>query len=152
MDDRLFSRSSLARAAGCSLKALRVYEARGLLPRRLRTGRRRFDSADFARLRLIMALRSLGYSTGKIGRLLALRPTDYAHVPTAAQNLAAEIGDAVRDVSAQVELFQRIRQELIAARESLFNCQTCGSAGPRCDQCKADGVLGPTATTLLFER
>jgi MerR family transcriptional regulator, thiopeptide resistance regulator len=62
----------LARASGLSVRALRHYEAIGLLdkPRRTSAGQRVYSPDDVARLYCIMALRSLGLGLSAIGRCL----------------------------------------------------------------------------------
>jgi len=68
---REFRVDELARAAGTTVRNLRAYQDRGLLPppeRRGRTGY--YTSAHLARLRLIGALLNRGYSIANIGELL----------------------------------------------------------------------------------
>lgn len=61
----------VARRTGLSSRALRFYEARGLVaPLRTASGRRIFDSADLERLNRIVALKQAGFSLADIGRIL----------------------------------------------------------------------------------
>lgn len=64
-----------ARQAGLSPKALRLYEAQGLLPPPARTeaGYRLFTSEDVAVLRFIRQARSLGLRLDEIREILALQ-------------------------------------------------------------------------------
>ncbi len=66
--------SELARRAGVAASAVRWYEASGVLPRpgRAGNGYRTYGEADLARLRLVVALRSLGLAPGDAGRLAGL--------------------------------------------------------------------------------
>jgi DNA-binding transcriptional MerR regulator len=89
--DRDLSPAETARRLGVSVKALRVYEARGLLtPRRTEAGWRVYGQAEMARLHQILVLKDLGLSltqiatvlTGTMARLdavLALQETTLRH-------------------------------------------------------------------------
>jgi DNA-binding transcriptional MerR regulator len=60
-----------ARRLGVSVKALRLYEARGLItPGRSGSGGRAYGEAEMARAREIVALRGLGFSLAQIERAL----------------------------------------------------------------------------------
>src|SRR5690349_1043608 len=66
------SPTEVARRFGVSIKALRLYERRGLLtPLRSEAGWRTYGSDQIARLHQILALKSLGLPLGRIGELLA---------------------------------------------------------------------------------
>jgi DNA-binding transcriptional MerR regulator len=64
--------SEAARLAGTTRKAIRVYEAKGLLPDPERTdaGYRLFTAEDVEVLRFIRRARSLGLSLAEIGEVL----------------------------------------------------------------------------------
>lgn len=62
----------LARAAGTTVRNVRAYQDRGILPPPLRRGRSGiYAETHLARLRLIQALLARGYSIGNIGELIA---------------------------------------------------------------------------------
>jgi len=65
--------SRAASAAGLTAKAVRLYEARGLLtaPARTATGYRLYTNDDIARLRFIAAARRLGLHVNQIAQILA---------------------------------------------------------------------------------
>jgi DNA-binding transcriptional MerR regulator len=74
---RHFSPAETARRFGVSVKALRVYERRGLLkPLRTAAGWRAYGPDQIAALHQILALRGLGLSLGRIRALLADKPVD----------------------------------------------------------------------------
>ncbi len=61
----------VARLTGLTLRALRFYEARGLVaPLRTAGGRRVYGSGELARLNAAVALKQAGFSLAEIGRLL----------------------------------------------------------------------------------
>lgn len=89
--------SDAARHLGISVKALRLYEQRGLLaPARSAAGWRAYGPEDLERASEIMALRRLGFSLAQVGRLVngdasGLEPALAAHQ----QALEARLRDLV---------------------------------------------------------
>ena len=89
----------VARRTGLTLRALRFYEARGLVrPLRSEGGRRLYGRGELARLNAAVALKRAGFSLTQIAGLLGDRPVDLARL-VAAQIVAidaraTEIADA----------------------------------------------------------
>jgi len=74
--DRPLTPAETARRFGVSIKALRLYEQRGLLaPLRSKAGWRTYGPDQIARLHQILALKRLGLSLASIGQLLASADT-----------------------------------------------------------------------------
>jgi len=74
MKDEHLSPSEAARRLGVSVKALRVYEQRGLVkPLRSQADWRAYGPEEMARLHQILALKALGLPLARIGELLAGR-------------------------------------------------------------------------------
>jgi DNA-binding transcriptional MerR regulator len=72
MKDQYLSPSEAARRLGVSVKALRVYEQRGLVkPLRSQADWRAYGPEEMARLHQILALKALGLPLARIGALLA---------------------------------------------------------------------------------
>ena len=70
--DRLLTPAEAARRLGVSTKALRLYEARGLIrPARSAAGWRAYGPAGMDRAAEVVALRALGLSLAEIARVLA---------------------------------------------------------------------------------
>ncbi|MER5888433.1 MerR family transcriptional regulator [Streptomyces sp. NPDC001941] len=71
--DGVWSIGELAERAGVSVKAVRFYSDRGLLPEGVRSagGHRRYGQGALERLRLIRSLRGLGVPVAEVGRALA---------------------------------------------------------------------------------
>ena len=70
------SPTEIARRFGVSIKALRLYERRGLLtPLRSKSGWRTYGPDQITRLHQILALKRLGLSLASIGQLLASAET-----------------------------------------------------------------------------
>lgn len=64
--------SDVVRRTGLTARALRFYEARGLVsPLRTASGRRLFGPGELERINQVVALKAAGFSLADIGRLLA---------------------------------------------------------------------------------
>jgi len=75
--DLLLTAADCAARIGITVKALRVYEASGLLsPKRTEKNWRLYGAKDIARLNEIMFLKQLGLSLSEIAELLSGRTTD----------------------------------------------------------------------------
>jgi DNA-binding transcriptional MerR regulator len=71
--------ADVARRTGVSARALRFYEARGLLkPLRTAAGRRHYGPGELATLHQILALKRAGLTLAQVQRLLASRALDLA--------------------------------------------------------------------------
>jgi DNA-binding transcriptional MerR regulator len=98
MDD-LIDISDVVRRTGLTSRALRFYEARGLVaPLRTHTGRRLYGPAALERIAQIVALKRAGLSLAQIQRLTARRPLDLKRLIDAQlealASQAAEIAEA----------------------------------------------------------
>ena len=78
--DQIFTVTQLCREYGVTARALRFYEAKGLLHPAREGTRRRFDHRDKARLSLILRGKRFGFSLAEIGELLDLYDTDNTQV------------------------------------------------------------------------
>jgi len=71
MSERFLNSAETAKRLGLTAKALRLYEARGLVaPIRSEIGWRSYGPAQIARLHQIIALKKLGLSLSDISELL----------------------------------------------------------------------------------
>jgi DNA-binding transcriptional MerR regulator len=145
----LYSSTELIQNSGCTRKALRYYQDRGLIWTNNSKGARRYDEVAFHRLRLIVALREIGLSIEEIQELLDLHKRLDSPAAPIAQRLAEEVGDLVRKVRDRVESLSRIRHRLVAARESMFTCAGCDKLLSACRDCPEAAKLDPTSRILL---
>ncbi|UGY92414.1 heavy metal-responsive transcriptional regulator [Streptomyces gobiensis] len=114
-----------ARAAGVTRKAVRVYEAKGLLPEAERStaGYRLYDQADVELLTFIRRARTLGLHLDDIRSILSIK------------NGGAPPCAAVRDVlDARLAEIDTAVSELLALRESLVATRQGAEA---CDDASA---------------
>jgi DNA-binding transcriptional MerR regulator len=92
--------AEVARLTGLTSRALRFYEARGLVaPLRSASGRRHYGPAELERLHQVMAMKRAGLTLGQIEKLSAGRKTDLAGL-----------------IAAQLRSLEERRREIEAAR------------------------------------
>jgi len=107
MDDLLDIRE-VVRRTGLTSRALRFYEARGLVaPLRTHSGRRLYDAAALERINQIVALKRAGLTLAQIQRLTARRPLDL-----------------VRLIDAQLEALAARQTEIAEARALLLSVKS----------------------------
>lgn len=78
MNDKYYTAGEIARIAGVSLRTIRYYDTKGLLPpvSHLENGYRCYDKDSLALLQQIMMLKYLGFSLEQIQRLIAAQKED----------------------------------------------------------------------------
>lgn len=109
--------TDIARATGLSSRALRFYEARGLIrPLRSGGGRRIFGAGELERLHAIVALKRAGFTLAMIGRML--------------DHPSAALGPMI---SAQAKAVEAERQALADTSALLTSIQSRIDAGERID-------------------
>lgn len=88
------SAAECARRTGLTIRALRVYEERGLVaPKRTVKGWRLYGPAELARLNEILTLKELGLGLARIAQLLAGRAVDLDATLAAQQDALQELRD-----------------------------------------------------------
>ena len=95
------SAAECARRTGLTIRALRVYEERGLVaPKRTEKGWRLYGPAELARLNEILTLKELGLGLARIAQLLAGRAVDLDAALAAQQDALQELrGHADRSLA-----------------------------------------------------
>ncbi|MBI3457253.1 MAG: heavy metal-responsive transcriptional regulator [Candidatus Rokubacteria bacterium] len=116
MDDTRLRIGVVARQAGVGPKAIRFYEAKGLIPRppRAANGYRLYPRDAVDLLRFIKQAQGLGLTLDEIREIVALRQggrPPCAHVYRLLQTKAAELDRKLSDL---LTLRRRIRQSLAA--------------------------------------
>lgn len=148
-DERYYTSGELIEAVGCTRKALRVYQAKGLITPDRGVGNRRYKAHAFDRLRFVVALRELGLSVDKIGQILAAREDSGKRAGPIAHTLAGEIGDLIPKITEHVQQMLRIRNQLVVSRETLLACSPCTNPIENCSHCAEAGALDATSELLL---
>ncbi|MEW2515589.1 MerR family transcriptional regulator [Streptomyces sp. NPDC046870] len=110
-----------AAAAGTTPRALRLYEARGLLPPppRTRSGQREYGPAEVARIRVIRDLLALGLTLGDLRRR-AHRLDHLVQDPPPSRScgsggLSDVVADRLAALDAEIARLTHLRQSLAAA-------------------------------------
>jgi len=104
----------LAALAGCTVKAARFYEARGLLPRPARSasGYRLYTERDLKRLQFIQRAKLLGLPLAKIKELVLHLSEKECACSTIRPHLAELIREHLKEVGAKLDQLALLREEL----------------------------------------
>ena len=109
-NDTLCSPSEAARRLGVSTKALRLYEARGLIsPQRSGAGWRFYSPDDISAASEIIALRALGFSLRQIARV---RSGDGTELTKALATHEERLGERIADLQAAAAKVRSLRSEV----------------------------------------
>lgn len=93
--------SEVCRRTGLTSRALRFYEARGLLqPERTAAGRRLYEAAQLERLNAIVALKGAGFTLSAIGGILGQRGADLGRLVAAQLETIAAQADELAETQA----------------------------------------------------
>jgi DNA-binding transcriptional MerR regulator len=103
-----------AQAAGLSAKAVRLYEARGLLPPAQRTGAgyRTYTGDDVAVLRFIRQAKTLGLSLSEIRDILDIRRGGTAPC----RHVLALLDQRIREIDRTISELRQLRRALAGTR------------------------------------
>lgn len=116
MDERDITVGEAARRAGVSAKAVRLYEARGILPAAERTesGYRTYSDHDVEILRFVRRARALGLRLEEIRRILDLQRGGAQPCGTVLELLEGHL----RDIDRTLRDLRALRKDLIRALDA----------------------------------
>jgi DNA-binding transcriptional MerR regulator len=109
--DRLYTIGELAEELRVTTRAIRFYEAKGLILPARRGVARCYGRRDRARLKLILRGKNLGFSLEEIAQYLKLYDADPAHIAQT-QLLLARVETAIEDLQAKRADLDRTLREL----------------------------------------
>ena len=109
--ERLYTIGELAEELAVTTRAIRFYEAKGLIAPARRGVARSYSRRDRARLMLILRGKNLGFSLEEIARYLALYDADPAQVAQT-RMLLARIEAAIEDLQLKRADLDRTLREL----------------------------------------
>jgi DNA-binding transcriptional MerR regulator len=132
----------LAALTGVSAKALRFYEAEGLLaePERTAGGYRDYPQDAVDRVGFVRQAQAAGLTLAQIGEILTIRDGGEPPCPHVAQL----VDHRLVEVSRRLEELERTRTELLALRERVaaLDVSDCG-AGEICVAISSHATRGP---------
>lgn len=104
----------LAELAGCTVKAVRFYEAEGLLPPPARSpsGYRLYAERDLRRLQFIQRAKLIGLPLAKIRDLVVHLSEDECACSTIRPHLEQLIREQLKDIEAKLEQLTLLKEEL----------------------------------------
>ncbi len=116
MDEQYYTAGEIARIAGVSLRTIRYYDTKGLLPpvSHSDTGYRYYDKSSLALLQRIMMLKYLGFSLEQIQRLIAAQEAhalDQEAILAQQKSLLLEKKKQLELLVSTIELAQHSAQE-----------------------------------------
>ncbi len=140
---------------GNTLRTVRFYEEAGILrpDRRSAGGHRLFSRRELDRLQFITDMRASGLSLEAIRSMLELKDRSESGRKAAEGTLGA-IDEQIASLEEKLEIFTRLRRELLQAKEILSACKDCTNSRcfpDACDEC--DVVSGrkiPTSMRVLW--
>ncbi len=129
----------VAKLSGTTVKAIRFYEVRGLLPRPARSpsGYRLYADRDLKRLAFIQRAKLLGLPLAKIQDLVIHLTADGSACPTIRPHLERSIREQVKDVVTRLDQLTLLKEELTAFLARMSRAKRAGPNG-RC-VCIEDG-------------
>jgi DNA-binding transcriptional MerR regulator len=110
-ESRLFTIGELAAELGVTTRAIRFYEAKGLIAPARRGVARAYSRRDRARLKLILRGKNLGFSLEAIGEYLKLYDADPAHIAQT-QMLLDGVEEAIQGLQTKRADLDRTLKEL----------------------------------------
>ena len=118
--ERLYGISELASELGITARAIRFYEAKGLLTPPRVNGGRVYTRRERARLKLILRAKSIGFSLAEVRQFLDLygsrgegRPQQVIFVAERSNTLIKELEQKQADVTATLEELKDIHRQCL---------------------------------------
>jgi DNA-binding transcriptional MerR regulator len=132
--ERLYGIAELANEFGITARAIRFYEAKGLLAPPRVNGGRVYTRRERARLKLLLRAKSIGFSLAEIEQFLNLygdrgegRPQQVAFVAERTSTLIKELEQKQADVAATLQELKEINRQCM--RYLAEKGAVCGQSG-----------------------
>jgi DNA-binding transcriptional MerR regulator len=137
----------LAELMGCTVKAVRFYEAQGFLlpPARSPSGYRLYTERDLKRVHFIQRAKLIGLPLGKIKELVLHLSEDECACPTIRPHLQQMIREQLKEVGAKLDQLALLKKDL---EGSLTKMRRARRALPQ-ELCACAGEAGPVSARLL---
>ncbi len=141
----------LARKTGKTVRALRLYEERGLLePARSEGGFRLYGPDEVARVYWISKLQDMGFSLSQIEGLLATVEAS-SRAPDAMDSLREMFRGRLASTRAQIDRLHQLERDLVDSLAYLEGCRVCETddAIEGCASCEAPVHADTRAPSLI---
>lgn len=141
----------LSRKTGKTVRALHLYEERGLLqPRRSAGGFRLYGPDELARVYWIGKLQDLGFKLAQISGLLsAVATADKA--PAAMVGVREIFDEKLKQTREQLQRLERLERDLEESLAYLEACRTCDEAvsvESACGECRSERHVIPESSLV----
>lgn len=125
MGNDMLTVGEAAKAAGLSAKAVRLYEAKGLLPPAPRTaaGYRLYTDDDIAVLRFVRQAKTLGLTLAEIGDILTIRRGGTPPCP----HVLTVLNQRIAEVDRTITELRQLRRTLTRTRDTAAHYATQGT-------------------------
>ena len=116
----------MVNGAQTTARAVRFYEAQKLICAAVRSrgGHRMFERSELDKLRLVLDLRTCGFSIEEIRELLEAKARGTS-VAAAAQTVQTLLGRHVTELQRKISVIERLGRELNASLQVLDRCVHC---------------------------
>lgn len=116
----------MVNGASTTARAVRFYEAQKLIQAAVRSrgGHRLFERSELEKLKLVLDLRTCGFSIEEIREILEAKARG-ATVAEAAQTVQSLLGSHVRELQRKISIIERLGREFNASVQVLDRCIHC---------------------------
>lgn len=125
-EERRLTLKEMVNGANTTPRAVRFYEAEKLIQAIARSpgGHRLFEESELGKLRLIIDLRTCGFSIDEIREILEAKTQDTS-VRTAAQRVQGLLSRHLQELQRRIGIIERIGREFGASIQVLERCARC---------------------------
>lgn len=123
---RRLTLKDMVEGAGTTARAVRFYEAQSLIAaaERSRGGHRLFEEAELGKLRLVIDLRTCGFSIEEIREVLRAK-AGFGTVRESAQAIQGILTQHIAELRDKINVIERLGREFAASVDVLDRCVHC---------------------------
>lgn len=141
---RRLTLKDMMKGASTTARAVRFYESQKLIAaaERSRGGHRLFNECELGKLRLVLDLRTCGFSIEEIREILRAKGR-FADVRESAQAIQRMLGEHVAELRRKIEVIERLGREFHSTIDVLSRCARCTDPrGPAaCQSCDLPAAI-----------
>lgn len=143
-DGRRLTLKDMMRGASTTARAVRFYESQKLIAaaERSRGGHRLFHEDELGKLRLVLDLRTCGFSIEEIREILRAK-SRFADVRESAQAIQRMLSEHVAELQRKIQVIERLGREFHSTIDVLSRCARCTDPrGPAaCQSCDLPATI-----------